>query len=152
MCVRTYCGPQVVYERAVAAFPITHSLWLQYGLYMETHSKLPDVINGVYARAVRNCPWEGAVWERALQVGLLATVLRPQPIQARLPALFQASQYPCTADRKLDGPGGRARSRALRAQWEADSASSGRTRPACLRRWTARARRSRTWRPCTSAR
>ncbi|GLC34775.1 hypothetical protein PLESTB_001162500 [Pleodorina starrii] len=58
---------QVVYERAVAAFPLTHSLWLQYGQYMETHIKLPGPINDVYGRAVRNCPWVGAVWERAIR-------------------------------------------------------------------------------------
>ncbi|GFR47944.1 hypothetical protein Agub_g9748 [Astrephomene gubernaculifera] len=58
---------QVVYERAVAAFPLTHSLWLQYGQYLETHTKLPGPINDVYGRAVRNCPWVGAVWERAIR-------------------------------------------------------------------------------------
>ncbi|KAG2484382.1 hypothetical protein HYH03_016798 [Edaphochlamys debaryana] len=58
---------QAVYERAVAAFPMTHSLWLQYGQYMETHTKLPGPINAVYERATRNCYWVGAVWERALR-------------------------------------------------------------------------------------
>ncbi|EFJ45259.1 hypothetical protein VOLCADRAFT_118442 [Volvox carteri f. nagariensis] len=58
---------QVLYERAVAAFPLTYSLWLQYGQYMETHTKLAGPINAVYGRAVRNCPWVAAVWERAIR-------------------------------------------------------------------------------------
>ncbi|GIL49503.1 hypothetical protein Vafri_5836, partial [Volvox africanus] len=58
---------QVLYERAVAAFPVTHSLWLQYGQYMETHTKLPGPIKSVYDRAVRSCPWISAVWERAIR-------------------------------------------------------------------------------------
>ncbi|KXZ53270.1 hypothetical protein GPECTOR_7g1164 [Gonium pectorale] len=58
---------QVVYERAVAAFPLTHSLWLQYGQYMETHTKLPGPMRAVYDRAVRNCPWVAAVWEAAIR-------------------------------------------------------------------------------------
>mgnify|MGYP001810646831 CR=1 FL=1 len=32
--------PQVVYERAVAAFPVTHYLWLQYARYLESHLKI----------------------------------------------------------------------------------------------------------------
>ncbi|KAG2446465.1 hypothetical protein HYH02_008457 [Chlamydomonas schloesseri] len=61
---------QTVYERAVSAFPLTHSLWLQYGQYMETAAggKLPkDKVNAVYERATRNCSWVGAVWERCLR-------------------------------------------------------------------------------------
>mgnify|MGYP001807000314 CR=1 FL=1 len=54
----------------MAAFPLTHSLWLQYGQYMETAAagKLPkDKVNAVYERATRNCAWVGAVWERCLR-------------------------------------------------------------------------------------
>ncbi|KAG2433859.1 hypothetical protein HXX76_008213 [Chlamydomonas incerta] len=61
---------QTVYERAVSAFPLTHSLWLQYGQYMETAAagKLPkDKVNAVYERATRNCSWVGTVWERCLR-------------------------------------------------------------------------------------
>ncbi len=57
----------MVYERAVAAFPLTHSLWLQYGQYVETHTKLPGPMRSVYDRAVRNCPWVAAVWEAAVR-------------------------------------------------------------------------------------
>ena len=31
---------QVVYERAVAAFPVTHYLWAQYAGYLEAHLKI----------------------------------------------------------------------------------------------------------------
>ncbi|KAL4424967.1 hypothetical protein ABPG77_002852 [Micractinium sp. CCAP 211/92] len=58
---------QVVYERAVAAFPVTHYLWSQYARYLEAHLKINSVINRVYARAVRNCPWVGQLWGRALR-------------------------------------------------------------------------------------
>ncbi len=58
---------QCVYERALAEFPLTHSLWLQYGQYMESAKLPPAVANAVYARATRNCSWVGAVWERALR-------------------------------------------------------------------------------------
>ena len=104
-----------MYERAVASFPVTHFLWLQYARYLEAHLKIgsgglltrlpaagflvfwgpeamgltawlqmslaictpnspsraspacPAVINAVYARAVRNCPWVGQLWGRALR-------------------------------------------------------------------------------------
>ncbi|BDA40979.1 Squamous cell carcinoma antigen recognized by T-cells 3 [Coccomyxa sp. Obi] len=56
----------VLYERAVAVFPVTHYLWLQYARYLETHIKLPVAIKSVYERAVRNCPWVGALWARGL--------------------------------------------------------------------------------------
>jgi len=56
----------VVYERALAAFPLTHFLWLTYTRYLEAHLKIPAIVNAVFARAVRNTPWVGAVWARAL--------------------------------------------------------------------------------------
>ena len=60
------CCSQVVYERALAAFPLTHFLWLTYTRYLEAHLKIPAIVNGVFARAVRNTPWVGVVWARAL--------------------------------------------------------------------------------------
>ena len=57
---------KVIYERALAAFPLTHFLWLTYTRYLEAHLKIPAVINAVFARAVRNTPWVGVVWARAL--------------------------------------------------------------------------------------
>ncbi len=66
--------PQCVFERAVAAFPLTHSLWLQYGTYLETqagsasgNARLAAATVDVYGRAARNCPWMGCVWERAVR-------------------------------------------------------------------------------------
>ena len=58
---------KVIYERALAAFPLTHFLWLTYTRYLEAHLKIPTVINAVFARAVRNTPWVGVMWARALQ-------------------------------------------------------------------------------------
>ena len=56
----------MVYERALAAFPMTHFLWLTYTRYLEAHLKIPAIVKGVFARAVRNTPWVGVVWARAL--------------------------------------------------------------------------------------
>jgi squamous cell carcinoma antigen recognized by T-cells 3 len=56
----------VVYERAVASFPVTHYLWLQYTRYLEAQLKIPAIINAVYERALRNCPWVGVLWARAI--------------------------------------------------------------------------------------
>ncbi|KAL4858071.1 Squamous cell carcinoma antigen recognized by T-cells 3 [Chlorella vulgaris] len=58
---------RAVYERAVAAFPVTHYLWLQYTRYLEAHIKVNSVVNAAYARALRNCPWVGQLWSRALR-------------------------------------------------------------------------------------
>ena len=51
-----------VYERALAAFPVTHYLWLAYGRFME--GARPGNVQALYRRAVRNCPWVGALWSR----------------------------------------------------------------------------------------
>ncbi len=60
---------QLIYERALVAFPVTSHLWLQYARFVETQVKMPDVINSVYKRAARNCPW---VTLRALESPKLA--------------------------------------------------------------------------------
>ncbi|PNH11751.1 Squamous cell carcinoma antigen recognized by T-cells 3 [Tetrabaena socialis] len=70
---------QAVYERAVAAFPLTHSLWLQYGQHLEAHTKLAAPIVELYGRAVRNCPWVGAVWAAAL-LALDRTAAAPEAV------------------------------------------------------------------------
>lgn len=57
---------QLVYERAVAAFPVTAFLWQQYARYCESTIKIHDVTLAVYQRAVCNCPWHGALWGRLL--------------------------------------------------------------------------------------
>ncbi|KAK9813405.1 hypothetical protein WJX73_006344 [Symbiochloris irregularis] len=58
---------QLLYERALAKFPVTHHLWVCYARYLETHVKLPDLVDSVYRRAVRNCPWVGALWSRSVR-------------------------------------------------------------------------------------
>lgn len=55
---------QCMYERALAKFPVTHVLWLQYGHYLEQHLNVTSTVKRVYARAVRNCPWVGSLWTR----------------------------------------------------------------------------------------
>lgn len=57
---------QLLYERVVALFPVTHELWLKYTQYLAATVKIPAVVNAVYARAVRNCPWVGRLWAAAL--------------------------------------------------------------------------------------
>ena len=58
---------QCLYERALAVFPVTHALWLQYGTYLEKHLKPGPVFKSVCLRSVRNCPWVGALWAQALR-------------------------------------------------------------------------------------
>ena len=58
---------QVVYERALAAFPVTHYLWLQYAAYLEAHLKIPALISAAYQRA--GAPgrlWQALVWAAVL--------------------------------------------------------------------------------------
>ncbi|KAI5070523.1 hypothetical protein GOP47_0014866 [Adiantum capillus-veneris] len=57
---------QVLYERAIAEFPITHDLWLKYTIYLEQNLKGSTIIPSVYGRATRNCPWNQALWSRYL--------------------------------------------------------------------------------------
>eukprot|EP00887_Chlorella_sp_A99_P001390 scaffold8.g1390.t1 len=58
---------QCLYERAVAAFPVTHYLWAQYCRYLEATVKSHAVVGPAYTRALRNCPWVGTLWARALR-------------------------------------------------------------------------------------
>lgn len=58
---------QLIYERAIAAFPVTHYLWQGYANYVQDHLKAPLIVSAVYARAVRNCPWVGSLWANALR-------------------------------------------------------------------------------------
>lgn len=50
-------GRQVVFERAVAQFAVTHGLWLDFARYLEAELKSAALVVPVYARAARNCPW-----------------------------------------------------------------------------------------------
>ena len=58
----------LMYERAIAAFPVTHFLWLQYAWYNEAVQKSLSAATSVYERAIRNCPWVGEIWERLLRL------------------------------------------------------------------------------------
>ncbi len=53
-------GTQLVYERALVAFPVTSHLWLQYARFAETKLNISAIINSIYERATRNCPWVSA--------------------------------------------------------------------------------------------
>ena len=57
-----------LYERALAAFPITHFLWLAYGRFME--GAQPGHVQPLYHRALRNCPWVGSLWSRSASAQL----------------------------------------------------------------------------------
>lgn len=38
---------QLLFERVLACFPVTSQLWLQYGRFLESEIKVPDVVNKV---------------------------------------------------------------------------------------------------------
>lgn len=84
---------QVLYERAIADFPISSDLWLDYTRYLDktfkvfplnflfsafpqdTCSPSPyaflflqggNIVREVYCRATKNCPWVGELWVRYL--------------------------------------------------------------------------------------
>ena len=56
-----------MYECAIAAFPVTHYLWQSSADYLQGNLKVPSIVNAVYSRAVRNCPWVGTLWANALR-------------------------------------------------------------------------------------
>ncbi|CAI0376799.1 unnamed protein product [Linum tenue] len=57
---------QVLFERAVAEFPVSSDLWLDYVRYMDRTLKVGNVVRDVYTRASKNCPWVGELWVRYL--------------------------------------------------------------------------------------
>lgn len=63
--------PQCLYERVLAVFPVTHFLWLQYCSFLESRllrqQDVNRLITSAYARATRNCPWVGQLWERRIR-------------------------------------------------------------------------------------
>jgi hypothetical protein len=82
----------VAYERALAAFPLTHHLWLAYGRHAEAHA--PAAAAAVYARAARNCPWVGEVWARGMR----------HAERAGAPAEAQDALYEAARGAGLGGP------------------------------------------------
>ncbi|OVA19144.1 RNA recognition motif domain [Macleaya cordata] len=57
---------QILYERAVAEFPVSSDIWLDYTRYLEQTLKVPKIIVDVYSRATKNCPWTGKLWVQYL--------------------------------------------------------------------------------------
>ena len=58
---------QLIYERALTAFPVTHYMWQAFANYLQDHLKVPAAVSKVYSRAVRNCPWVGSLWANSLR-------------------------------------------------------------------------------------
>ncbi|KAL2575137.1 hypothetical protein AAZV13_16G000300 [Glycine max] len=57
---------QVLYERAITDFPITPDLWLDYTCNLDNTLKVGNIVNNVYSRATKNCPWVGELWVRCM--------------------------------------------------------------------------------------
>lgn len=91
---------QAIYERALAAFPLTHFLWLSYSRYLEAHLKIPDVINAVLARAARNTPWVGAVWARSLNALERGGASEAEQAAVYQKAVVAGLQVSCTDPRR----------------------------------------------------
>ncbi len=53
----------VLYERAITDVCLESALWLDYLDYLENHLKIDEIIDKAYARAVRNVPWCGKIWQ-----------------------------------------------------------------------------------------
>ncbi|XP_024170815.1 squamous cell carcinoma antigen recognized by T-cells 3 isoform X3 [Rosa chinensis] len=81
---------QVLYERAIAEFPIASQLWLDYTSYLDKTLKVGRIISNVYSRAVKNCPWVGELWVR-----YLLSLERGHASEKEIAAVFYKSQQ-CT--------------------------------------------------------
>ncbi|CAN6914432.1 unnamed protein product [Brassica oleracea var. botrytis] len=57
---------QAIYERAVAEFPVSSDLWIDYTSYLDKTLKVGKAITHAYSRATRSCPWTGDLWTRYL--------------------------------------------------------------------------------------
>ncbi|XP_057977846.1 uncharacterized protein LOC131164571 isoform X2 [Malania oleifera] len=56
----------ILYERAIAEFPISTDIWLDYIRNLDRTLKVGNVVRDVYSRATKNCPWVGELWVRHL--------------------------------------------------------------------------------------
>lgn len=81
---------QLLYERALAVFPVTTYLWQAYAYYMQDHIKVPAATNSVYSRAVRNCPWVGTLWANALRALELHSICDEQQHASLYSSALQA--------------------------------------------------------------
>ncbi|RID78628.1 hypothetical protein BRARA_A01434 [Brassica rapa] len=57
---------QAIYERAVAEYPVSSDLWIDYTSYLDKTLKVGKAITHAYSRATRSCPWTGDLWTRYL--------------------------------------------------------------------------------------
>ncbi|ESQ54904.1 hypothetical protein EUTSA_v10024416mg [Eutrema salsugineum] len=57
---------QAIYERAVAEYPVSSDLWIDYTCYLDKTLKVGKSITHAYSRATRSCPWTGDLWTRYL--------------------------------------------------------------------------------------
>ncbi|MCO5600438.1 hypothetical protein L7F22_054551 [Adiantum nelumboides] len=79
---------QVLYERAIAEFPITQDLWLKYTIYLEQNLKGSTIIPSVYGRATRNSPWNQVLWSR-----YLLALERSNAIEIDIAKVFEQSLH-----------------------------------------------------------
>ncbi|KAM3762796.1 hypothetical protein ACB098_01G372800 [Castanea mollissima] len=77
---------QVLYERAIADFPIASDIWLDYTHYLDKTLKVGNVVKEVYSRATKNCPWVGELWVR-----YLLCLERGRASEEELAAVFEKS-------------------------------------------------------------
>ncbi|KAL3620760.1 hypothetical protein CASFOL_035672 [Castilleja foliolosa] len=57
---------QILYERAIAEFPTSSDLWIEYTQYLDKTFKTARIVRDAYNRATRNCHWVGELWVRYL--------------------------------------------------------------------------------------
>ncbi|EOA15464.1 hypothetical protein CARUB_v10004280mg [Capsella rubella] len=57
---------QAIYDRAVAEYPVSSDLWIDYTVYLDKTLKVGKAITHAYSRATRSCPWTGDLWVRYL--------------------------------------------------------------------------------------
>ncbi|KAL1222530.1 Pre-mRNA-processing factor 39-1 [Cardamine amara subsp. amara] len=57
---------QAIYERAVAEYPVSSDLWVDYTVYLDKTLKVGKAITHACSRATRSCPWTGDLWARYL--------------------------------------------------------------------------------------
>ena len=54
---------KIMYERALARFPVSDALWRSYISYLEAHEEDVDAtVQTKYKRSIRCCPWVGELW------------------------------------------------------------------------------------------
>ncbi|XP_058767200.1 uncharacterized protein LOC131640841 [Vicia villosa] len=81
---------QVLYERAIADFPLSPELWLDYTRYLDKTLKVGKIVSNVYSRATKNCPWVGELWVR-----FMLSLERGHASEKDLAEIFEKSLH-CT--------------------------------------------------------